>query len=76
MVWGCMTAYGVSFLTRIDSGLDAELYKRILGDKLMDTIKWYGVKRSEVIFQYDNDPKHTAKSTKEWLSKGHLGVLE
>ncbi len=27
-------------------------------------------------FQYDNDPKHMAKATKEWLKKKHIMVLE
>uniref|UniRef100_A0A8C5PPE0 Tc1-like transposase DDE domain-containing protein n=1 Tax=Leptobrachium leishanense TaxID=445787 RepID=A0A8C5PPE0_9ANUR len=26
--------------------------------------------------QMDNDPKHTAKATKEWLRKKHIKVLE
>ncbi len=28
------------------------------------------------VFQNDNDPKHTAKATKEWLKKKHIKVLE
>ncbi|KAK3517620.1 hypothetical protein QTP70_013401 [Hemibagrus guttatus] len=28
------------------------------------------------VFQHDNDPKHTARATKEWLRKKHIKVLE
>ncbi len=28
------------------------------------------------VFQYDNDPKHKAKATKELLKKKHIKVLE
>ncbi len=28
------------------------------------------------VFQHDNDPKHTAKATKEWLKKKHITFLE
>jgi len=28
------------------------------------------------VFQHDNDPKHTAKATTEWLKKKHIKVLE
>ncbi len=26
------------------------------------------------VFQHDNDPKHKAKATKEWLKKKHIKV--
>ena len=28
------------------------------------------------VFQHENDPKHTAKATKEWLKKKHIKVLD
>uniref|UniRef100_A0A3Q3Q010 Uncharacterized protein n=1 Tax=Monopterus albus TaxID=43700 RepID=A0A3Q3Q010_MONAL len=28
------------------------------------------------VFQHDNDPKHTAKATKDWLKKKHIKVME
>jgi hypothetical protein len=28
------------------------------------------------VFQHDNDPKHTARATKEWLRKKNFKVLE
>ncbi|KAJ4941147.1 hypothetical protein JOQ06_027434 [Pogonophryne albipinna] len=28
------------------------------------------------VFEHDNDPKHTARATKEWLRKKHFKVLE
>ncbi|KAI4892849.1 hypothetical protein NFI96_022928, partial [Prochilodus magdalenae] len=28
------------------------------------------------VFQHDNDPKHTARITKEWLRKKHFKILE
>lgn len=76
MVWGCMTAEGPGYLTKIDGGLDAELYCRILEGSLQDTIEWYGMERDRVIFQHDNDPKHTARRTKEWLERNKLQVLD
>uniref|UniRef100_A0A8C9XGT5 Transposase Tc1-like domain-containing protein n=1 Tax=Sander lucioperca TaxID=283035 RepID=A0A8C9XGT5_SANLU len=36
---------------------------------------WAKMKRGWVC-QHDNDPKHTARATKEWLRKKHLKVLE
>lgn len=76
MVWGCMTAQGPGFLTRIDGGLNAELYCNILQDEFMQTLDYYGLDKSDIIFQQDNDPKHTANRTKQWFFENHINVLD
>lgn len=76
MVWGCMTASGVGHLSKIDGGLDAELYCKILEDELVRTMEYYRMKREDVIFQHDNDPKHTSKKAKKCLQDLGMTVLE
>ena len=50
MVWGCMTAERSGFLTKIEGGLDAELYCSILEDELKQTMEWYRLEHNKVIF--------------------------
>lgn len=76
MIWGCMTAQGPGFLSKIDGGLDAALYCNILDDELVNTMEWYGLDVEDTIFQHDNDPKHTAKATSKWLQEHHIRVLD
>ena len=47
----------------------------ILGDNLLPSVRALKMGRGWV-FQHDNDPKHTAKATKEWLKKKPIKVLE
>ncbi len=75
MMWGCMTAQGVGYSCKIDSILDQHLYKNILEDELLNTIDFYELDSTKVIFQHDNDPKHTAKSIKEWLKNQEFHTM-
>ena len=59
MMWGCMTAQGVGFACKIDGGMDATLYTNILQDELLQTLDFYELNRDNIIFQQENDPKHT-----------------
>ncbi len=48
---------------------------RILANNLLPSVR--ALKICHVwVFQHDNDPKHTASATKEWLCKKHFKVLE
>jgi len=76
MVWGCLTSKGVGNLCRIYGGLDAELYCQILDEDWKGTLDYYRLNHSKVIFQHDNDPRHTAKRTKRWLEDNHIRVLD
>lgn len=76
MVWSCITYEGVGFSCRIDGNLDGELYTDILRDELMKTIKYYQMDQGEVIFQQDNDPKHTSRVAKDALEDLDLNVMD
>ena len=68
MVWAYFTAQGISNLVRIHDTLNAALYVDILG-----TLEWYGLEKDDIVFQHDNDPKHTTRVTTEWqIGRAHV----
>ena len=76
MIWGCFTSRGIGGYCKIDGTMNAELYRQILYKDLMNTIRHHEFSIDEVIFQHDNDPKHTAKLTKQWLKNNKVKVLD
>ena len=75
MLWRCFSAKGRRRLHRIEGRMNGAMYREILGDNLLPSVKALKMGRGWV-FQHDNDPKHTAKATKEWLKKKHIKFLE
>jgi len=75
MIWGCITWDGPGFMCRIDGRMDQHLYKAILNDELRQTIEYYALDHARVIFQHDNDSKHTAKKVREWLDNQPFSVI-
>ena len=75
MLWGCFSAKGKGRLHRIEGMMNGAMYREILGDNLLPSVRALKMGCGWV-FQHDNDPKHMAKATKEWLKKKHIKVLE
>jgi hypothetical protein len=53
----------------------AEDYCEIFGTSLMDTLDFWKFKKDEIIFQQDNDLKHTSKLAKEGFTREGITVL-
>ncbi|KAJ1302343.1 hypothetical protein OPQ81_001158 [Rhizoctonia solani] len=75
MVWGCITAEGVGQLHHIEGRLTAIRYTEILEDKLLETFREHSLPPCHTIFQHDNDPKHTAIHTRNWITEHRLSLL-
>ena len=75
MFWRCFSAKGTGRLHRIEGRMNGAMYREILGDNLLPSVRALKMGRGWV-FQHDNDSKNTAKATKEWLKKKHVKVLE
>jgi DDE superfamily endonuclease len=76
MAWACITSKGVGKLVRIDGIMTAEKYIKILEEGLIGTLEDHELSLSSSLFMHDNDPKHTAKSTKEWLRRNKINVMD
>ena len=65
MMWGCMTWDSVGMACKMDGKMDTDLYIQILEDELQQTLEYYGKTPNDIIFQQDNDPKHTSRRAKQ-----------
>ncbi len=80
MLWGMIfmqgfPAKGPGRLICVKERMNGAMYREILSENLLPSARALKMKRGWV-FQHDNDPKHTARATKEWLRKKHFKVLE
>ena len=76
MFWGYMTSKGIGYGCQIDRNMDAQLYADILDNHLLRTIKYYKLDRDKVIFQQDNDSKHTSHLAHKWFEENGIEVLD
>ncbi len=75
MPWGCFSAAGTGRLVAIEGKMNAAKYRDILDENLLQSAQDLRLGR-RFTFQQDNDHKHTAKITKEWLHNNSVTVLE
>ncbi|KAK3540398.1 hypothetical protein QTP70_030411, partial [Hemibagrus guttatus] len=75
MVWGCFAASGPGRLAVINGTMNSAVYQKILKVNVRPSVCDLKLKRTWVL-QQDNDPKHTSKSTSEWLKKNKMKTLE
>ncbi|CAJ0944809.1 unnamed protein product [Ranitomeya imitator] len=57
---------GPGRLIRVHERMNGAMYREILSANLLPSARALKMKRG-CVFQHDNDPKHTARATKEWL---------
>jgi hypothetical protein len=74
MMWGCMTWDGVGYACKIDGKMDAELYVQILDEDLQTSLQHFNKSSNDIIFQQDNDPKHTSKKAQTWFEDNQIKV--
>ena len=76
MVWGCIGWIGVGVLSEVEGKMDAEQYVAILEEGLLQSMEDSGIPADEVIFQKDNDPKHTSRRAKIWFEEQDIRLLD
>ena len=75
MFWGCFSEAGPGRLVRIEGKMNGAKYREILDENLLQSPQDFRLGR-RFTFQQNNDPKHKAKTTQEWLREKSLNVLE
>jgi hypothetical protein len=76
MVWGCMGWNGVGQLVEVEGRMNADQYVDILDHHLLLSLEDLAISGEDLIFQQDNDPKHTSKKAKQWIQDHEISVLD
>ena len=60
---------GVRYRCKIDGKMDGDLYVKILDGELQESIRFYDKIKDDIIFQQDDDLKHTCKKGQTMVSR-------
>lgn len=75
MVWGCFSAHGVGRLYRIEGIMVKEDYQRILQHQMLPSAGAL-FPDGNFIFQEDNDPKHSSRLCRGYLTEQGVRRME
>ena len=72
MIWGSFSYKGTGELQVIHGRMNGSIYSENLVKNFQKSANSFG---RNFVLQYDNDPKHTAKLTKEWFENNGISTL-
>ncbi len=73
MIWGCMSTAGTGELQFIEGSVNANMYCDKLKQSMIPSLRRLG---SRAVFQHENDPKRTSKTTIALLKKLRAKVMD
>lgn len=81
MIWGCMSWFGVGGMDCVIGRMDSKQLLSILESSLLPAVAQVANRlgspaRTNLIFQQDNDPKHTSAATKNWLATRGIKTMD
>ena len=76
LFWGCFSSSGVGKIVKIDGIMDAKHYIDILNNGYLPSLRGWRKQIRSTLFMQDNDPKHKAKITLEFLNSKKFKILE
>ena len=71
MLW-----HGPGYAYSIDGRMYGELFIQILDDELQESLAHYSKSHQDIIYQQDNDSKHTCKKVQEWFKNHGFTLLQ
>lgn len=74
-VWGCILWDGTGWLALVEGSMNAKQYIRILDQNFIGSLRDRRKTVSDIIFQQDNDPKHTSKLVRQYFEDQGINVL-